>query len=37
MNYLTLLEIVEMLADILDFGDITAGAVDTALEQTIGV
>lgn len=37
MNYLTLLEIADMLADILDFGDITAGCIDGALEQTIGV
>lgn len=37
MNYLTLLEIADMLADILDFGDITAGCIDSALEQTIGV
>ena len=37
MNYLTLLEIADMLADILDFEDITAGCIDGALEQTIGV
>ena len=37
MNYLTLLEIADMLADILDFEDITAGCIDGALEQAIGV
>lgn len=37
MNYLTLLEIANMLADILDFDNITAGSIDTALTETIGV
>ena len=37
MNYLTLLEIADLLADILDFEDITAGGIDCAHEQTIGV
>ena len=31
MNYLTLLEIADMLADILDFEDVTADTIDTAL------
>ena len=37
MNYLTLLEIADLLADILVFEDITAGGIDCAHEQTIGV
>lgn len=37
MNYLTLLEVADMLADVLDFDDITAGCIDTALEKTIGI
>lgn len=37
MNYLTLLEIADILAGILDFDNITAGSIDTALTETIGV
>lgn len=37
MNYLTLLEVADLLADILDFEDVTAGTIDTALTETIGV
>ena len=37
MNYLTLLEIANMLADILDFDNITAGTIDGSLSETIGV
>ena len=37
MNYLALLEIADMLADILDFENITAGCIDTALTETVGV
>ena len=37
MNYLTLLEIADMLAELLELEDITAGTIDNALENTIGV
>ncbi len=37
MNYLTLLEIADVLAELLDFEDVTAGTIDTALTETIGV
>lgn len=37
MNYLTLLEVADLLADILDFEDITAGCIDGALDKTVGV
>ena len=37
MNYLTLLEIADLLADLLDFDDVTAGCIDTALGTSIGV
>ena len=37
MNYLTLLEIADVLAELLDFEDVTAGTIDTALTSTIGV
>lgn len=37
MNYLTLLEVADMLADVLDFDDITVGCIDAALEKTIGI
>ena len=37
MNYLTLLEIADMLAELLNFEDITAGCIDTARTETIGV
>lgn len=37
MNYLTLLEIADVLAELLDFEDVTAGCIDAALEQTVGV
>ena len=37
MNYLKLVEAADMLADILDFEDITAGCIDASLDRTIGV
>ena len=37
MNYLTLLEVADLLAELLDFEDVTAGAIDAALAETIGV
>lgn len=37
MNYLKLIEIADMLADNLDFEEITAGCIDGTLEQAIGV
>lgn len=37
MNYLTLLEIADMLAELIELEDITAGTIDNALENTIGV
>lgn len=37
MNYLTLLEIADLLAELLDFEGITAGCIDASLEKTIGV
>ena len=37
MNYLTLLEIADMLAENMDFENITPGCIDASLEQTIGV
>ena len=37
MNYLTLLEVVEVLSDALELEEITAGTIDESLQQTIGV
>ena len=37
MNYLTLLEVADMLAEALGFEDITAGYIDASLDNTIGV
>lgn len=37
MNYLTLLEIADLLAELLDFDSITAGCIDASLDKTIGV
>ncbi len=37
MNYLTLLEIADMLAELLDFEVVTAGCIDASLSETIGV
>lgn len=37
MNYLTLLEIVEILSEDLELEEITAGTIDESLMQTIGV
>lgn len=37
MNYLTLLEVADMLAELLSFEDITAGTIDGPLSETIGV
>ena len=37
MNYLTLLEVADILAELLSFEDITAGTIDASLSETIGV
>ena len=37
MNYLTLLEVADLLASLLSFEDITAGTIDGSLSETIGV
>lgn len=37
MNYLTLLEVVEVLSDALQLEEISAGSIDESLQQTIGV
>ena len=37
MNYLTLLEVADILAELLSFEDITAGTIDGSLSETIGV
>lgn len=37
MNYLTLLEVVEILSEDLELEEITAGTIDESLMQTIGV
>lgn len=37
MNYLTLLEVADLTAELLDMEDVTAGAIDNALSQTVGV
>lgn len=37
MNYLTLLEIADLLAELLDFDSVTAGCIDASLDKTIGV
>lgn len=37
MNYLTLLEVADILAELLSFEDITAGTIDCSLSETIGV
>lgn len=37
MNYLTLYEAADLLAGLLGFDEVTAGSIDTALTQTIGV
>jgi len=37
MNYLSLLEIADLLAELLDFEDVTSGTIDTSLEKTVGV
>lgn len=37
MNYLTLLEVVEVLSDCLELEDITAGSIVEALDKTMGV
>ena len=37
MNYLTMLEIADMFADSLDFGNITANSMDDMQAKTIGV
>lgn len=37
MNYLTLLEIADLLAELLDFDSVTAVCIDASLDKTIGV
>lgn len=37
MNYLTLLEIADLLAELLDFDSVTSGCIDASLDKTIGV
>lgn len=37
MNYLTLVEIADMLAELLDFESVTAGCIDASLEKTVGI
>lgn len=37
MNYLTLLEIADLLAELLDLDSVTAGCIDASLDKTIGV
>jgi len=37
VNYLTLLEVADILAELLSFEDITAGTIDCSLSETIGV
>lgn len=37
MNYMTLLEIADLLAELLDFDSVTAGCIDASLSETIGV
>ena len=37
MNYLTMLEIADMFADSLDFGNITANSIDGTQNKTIGI
>lgn len=37
MNYLTLLEIADLLAELIDFDSVTAGCIDASLDKTIGV
>lgn len=37
MNYLTLLEVVEILSEDLELEDISTGAIDESLQETIGV
>lgn len=37
MNYLTLLEIADLLAELLDFDSVTSGCIDASLNKTIGV
>lgn len=37
MNYLTLLEVADLTAELLDIEDVTAGTIDGSLSETIGV
>lgn len=37
MNYMTLFEIADLLAELLDFGSVTAGCIDASLDKTIGI
>lgn len=37
MNYLTLLEIADLLAELLDFDSVTAGCIDASIDEAIGV
>lgn len=37
MNYITLLEIADLLAELLDIESVTAGCIDTSKSRTIGI
>lgn len=37
MNYMTLVEIADLLAELLDFDNVTAGSIVASLDKTIGV
>ncbi|HEZ7987405.1 MAG TPA: hypothetical protein RWO09_10810 [Ruminococcus sp.] len=37
MNYLTLLEIADLLAELLDFENVTAGCINASLDETVGI
>ena len=37
MNYFTLLEIADLLAELLDLDSVTAGCIDASLDKTVGV
>lgn len=37
MNYMTLLEIADLLAELLDFDSVTAGSIDASISESVGV
>lgn len=37
MNYLTLLEIADLLAELLDFENVTAGCINASLDEIVGI